>query len=202
MGTLFVTGFEPFRGKKTNLSWEMAKAFDGAVVAGLTARARRLPVSYARLVPAVRRIVKARPSLLLMLGECRSTDPLRWEQLAVNVRHARGRDNDGVRAEDRPVVPGGPLALRGTMPAGLHRLLGGGGDRAVPSFHAGTFCCNQAYYLALHQVAFEGAPTRVGFLHVPCVPTGRIPRALLEGRISRLRRCLEETFGSAEGTAE
>lgn len=70
------------------------------------------------------------------------------------------------------------------------------------SFHAGTFCCNQAYYLALHEVASEKLPTFVGFLHMPCVPKGRIPREILSRRIDQVRRCLEDFFGDPGGPAE
>jgi pyroglutamyl-peptidase len=168
-----VTGFEPFDGRRRNRSWE--------VVSRLGARPRwqvvQLPVNFGRLKEAVAELANRPLAGLLMLGES-STRRLRVEQVALNVADSDRADNAGAKPRDEPIVPDGPLALRATWNArAVAQRLNENRIPAAASFHAGTYACNAALYLALHGLA---ARAPVGFLHVPHL---RWPLGVRMGRL-------------------
>jgi len=85
--------------------------------------------------------------------------------VALNVIDTDTRDNAGRMPRAEAIVAGGPLALRTSWDArSVARTLNESGLPAVASFHAGTYACNAALYLAIHALAEH---TRVGFLHIP-----------------------------------
>jgi len=159
-GPILVAAFEPFGGRKRNRSWEVVRRL---VVEGGVERIL-LPVDFAKLAPAIREASARSPRALLLVGEMPS-GPLRVEGIAVNVRHSERPDNAGMTVQGAPVVPNAAVALRTRWdPLQVAEAIRLAGIPAVPSFHAGTYVCNAALFLALLQL-----PTRVpvGFLHVP-----------------------------------
>jgi pyrrolidone-carboxylate peptidase len=190
--SLVVTGFEPFNGRRRNRSWDAVKGLS----LGQGVQIHQLPVDFARLREAVPRLMSSGPRGLLLVGES-ATKNVRVEQVGLNIIHSDRPDNAGVRPQMETLVSDGPLALLATWDArSVARKLSQNGVPAVASFHAGTFACNAAFYLALYGCA---SPTRVGFLHVPC-------RAWPFGmRTSILRRaiglCLEVLTDNAPAEA-
>ena len=186
---VIVTGFEPFDGRRRNRSW--------AVVERLAGRAGvhpvQLPVDYARLKDVVPRLATRRPRCLLLIGES-AAETLCVEQVALNVVDCDRRDNSGLKPESDVLVPGGPLALRASWDArAVARKIREFGIAATASFHAGTFACNAALYLALHTLSPE---TAVGFLHVPYRPW---PLGIRLGLLVRgVERCLEALLDAAQ----
>jgi pyroglutamyl-peptidase len=131
-----------------------------------------LPTSYSRSLPALEAaIARARPELVLCVGQAGERAALCVERVAVNIQDARIPDNDGAQPADTPVVAGGPAAYLATLPvraavAALHA-------EALPaelSMSAGTFVCNHVFYGLMHLAATRGHAFRGGFLHVPCLP--------------------------------
>lgn len=103
------------------------------------------------------------PSALLMVGES-PEEHVCVEQIALNVLDTDGADNSGAKPQMQALVTGGPLALRASWNArAVAHELNGIGVPARASFHAGTFACNAALYLALH----ASSETPIGFLHIP-----------------------------------
>jgi pyroglutamyl-peptidase len=156
---LLVTGFEPFDGRRRNRSWD--------AVSGLAGRpgvkVQQLPVHFARLRQEVPRLVSGQGGLLLV-GES-PVAHLCVEQVALNVVDSARPDNAGATARMEALVADGPLALRAAWDAGsVAGRLARDGIPAAASFHAGTYACNAALYLALHAAASR---VPVGFLHVP-----------------------------------
>ncbi|MEX1258376.1 MAG: pyroglutamyl-peptidase I [Gemmatimonadota bacterium] len=159
-GPSIVAAFEPFGGRTRNRSWEAVRRLE------LTPGVERvlLPVDFVRLRKVIPKLAARIPSALLLVGEVPS-GPLRVEGVALNVLHSDRPDNAGSVVADVPIVPGAPLALRVRWnPGEVTRALTAEGIPAVPSFHAGTYACNAALYLALHHLP---ASSRVGFLHLP-----------------------------------
>jgi pyroglutamyl-peptidase len=123
-----------------------------------------LPVDFVRLRKVVADLAAQAPRVLLMVGEMPS-GPLRVEAVALNVLHSDRPDNAGRTAAGDPIHPGAPLALPARWdPMEVARTLTAEGIPASPSFHAGTYACNAALYLALHELP---KATRVGLLHIP-----------------------------------
>jgi pyroglutamyl-peptidase len=108
---------------------------------------------------------------VLMLGVKFRSPWLSLERVGLNVLHASIPDVDGERIEHAAVSPDGPRAIfAGGDTVALAKHLQGLGVEARPSYHAGTYVCNQAYYIASH--AFEGHAESppVLFVHIPRLP--------------------------------
>ena len=174
-GAALVTGFEPFGGRWRNRSWEAVRRL--APRPGL--QALRLPVDYARLRELIPVLAGRGPRCLLLVGES-PFRTVRVEQVAVNAVDTGRPDNSGRKPGTDAVIEGGPHTLLASWDArAMARRLTAGGVPATASFHAGTFACNAALYLAAHALGERAA---VGFLHVPC---WRWPLGIRLGRIVR-----------------
>jgi pyroglutamyl-peptidase len=168
-----VTGFEPFAGADDNPSARLVEGLCAGSSAAANVRAAVLPVSAARMPPVLAELLEGfRPDVVLGLGEARGCPTVRVERVAVNLLDFRLADNDGLEPRDTPVVPGGPPAYFTTLPA--TELVSAIRAAAVPcetSLSAGSYLCNQMLYLALHWAARSARRPRVGFLHVPSLPS-------------------------------
>jgi pyroglutamyl-peptidase len=168
-----VTGFEPFAGADDNPSARLVERLNSGPSMNAGVRAAVLPVSARRMPPALAELLESvRPDVVLGLGEARGSATVHVERVAVNLLDFRVADNDGLEPRDSPVIPGGPPAYLTTLPA--TQLVGTIRAAAVPcetSLSAGSYLCNQMLYLALHWAARSARRPRVGFLHVPSLPT-------------------------------
>lgn len=166
-----VTGFEPFGGDKLNASLEAVRRLP-AKAGAIEIVTAVLPTSYARVLPALESaIARARPDIVLCVGQAGGHAALCVERVAVNVQDAEIADNDGARPVDAPVVAGGPAAYLATLPVrAAVAALRAGELPAQLSMSAGTFVCNHAFYGLMHLAATRGERYCGGFLHVPCLP--------------------------------
>ena len=166
-----VTGFEPFGGERTNASMAAVRRVR-ARVGTIDVETAELPTSYARSHAALEAaIVRAKPDIVLCVGQAGERAALCVERVAVNIQDAEIADNDGARPVDAPIVPGGPAAYLATLPVrAAVTTLQAAGLPAQLSMSAGTFVCNHVFYGLMHLAAARGRPFRGGFLHVPCLP--------------------------------
>ena len=166
-----VTGFDPFGGDEVNpssLAVGKLKKHLGSIVV----HTAELPTSYARSADVLRAaIAKAKPDIVLCVGQAGGRTELCLERVAINVQDARIRDNDGKQPIDRPVVADGPAAHFTTLPikACVAEMRKAGLPAAV-SNTAGTFVCNHIFYALMDIAASHPLPMRGGFLHIPYVP--------------------------------
>lgn len=168
-GRLIVVGaFEPFGGRRRNRARDAARLLAGETIAGASIEVAELPTVYAALPAAVGALFRRDPQLVLLVGEAATARTLLVERIAVNVAHARIKDNAGARPIDEEVVPGGEAARVvpfDPRPA-ANAAIAAGAPCDVSS-HAGTFCCNAALYHALGHAARHPTRPRVAFVHVP-----------------------------------
>ncbi len=173
MGTILLTGFEPFADDLANPSQEITKVLDGRQVGACAVRGIVLPVEHtaarARMAVALRD-----PELVgvVHVGLAGGRARIALEQVAVNVMDYSIPDAKGRRFAGEPCVMGGPAAYLSTLPnrAILTALIADG----VPgylSYTAGTYLCNQTLYWTLHEIAQRGLAVRAGFMHVPFLPS-------------------------------
>ncbi len=166
-----VTGFEPFGGDKVNPSW-LAVSRLKRKIGSLAVHTAELPTSFGRSVVELRRRIDAvKPDIVLCVGLAGGRSELCLERVAINVRDARIRDNDGEQPIDLPVVKHGPAAHFATLPikacvAEMRRA----GLPAAVSNTAGTFVCNSIFYALMDAIGSASRPIRGGFLHVPYAP--------------------------------
>jgi pyroglutamyl-peptidase len=157
---VIVAGFEPFGERTRNRSWEVVRRLPARP--GL--ETLQLPVNFAELEDAVPALAQRKPRALLLVGES-STGAVSVEQLALNIVDTDTPDNAGRMPRAETIVAGGSLALRARWDARIvARRLAESGIPAAASFHAGTYACNFALYLALRALPEH---TPVGFFHVP-----------------------------------
>ncbi len=166
-----ITGFEPFSDWKVNPSREIARSLDGSILNGYRINSQLLSVKFENLKKEIELIFENhQPHLLLMLGL--SPSPvIRLEKIAINWTHARIKYNDGSQPRDQLIVSDAPLAYFTDLPVTqLEETLRKKGIPCVISPSAGSYACNQAYFLALHLKSFLRLPTKILFIHVPPLP--------------------------------
>ena len=167
---MLLTGFQPFT---TGQGQVLAPTLTADIAVQVAARvdgvnAAVLPVSYSATPLAFHHLLEShQPRLWIGLGYAPHRTTLDIELLAVNIEHASRGDNDGDQPWMREVVPGGANAYRTRLdiPFSISILAAQGVD-AVPSCHAGTFLCNQVFYLGCHQCE-SGSLELAAFIHVP-----------------------------------
>ncbi|MGP9537356.1 pyroglutamyl-peptidase I [Brachybacterium sp. AOP43-C2-M15] len=188
---VLLTGFTPFAGATVNESWEaVRRAAPILRENGITVEALELPVEFGRagelLAAAVR---EHRPRLVVATGLAAGRRGITPERVAINVRDARIPDGAGASPLDDPVVEGGPVGYFTTLPikamaAQLHAT----GVPGSISQTAGTYVCNDVFYLLQHLLATDASlhGIRGGFVHVPSadvvepVPCARALVAMVE----------------------
>ena len=186
-----LTAFEPFAGRPRNAS---AVILDQVEDERITTRL--LPVIFDALADQLSDLLASRPRVLILMGEAGAQRDVRVERIALNILDARDRpDNAGVAVEERPVVPGQPLARAATWDADkVVRVLRAHRIPTRKSYHAGSYACNQALYLALCAAATRDLATRIGFLHVPA----RAPDLDAQGR--HIAAALPAVFAELDGS--
>jgi pyroglutamyl-peptidase len=170
---ILVTGFEPFGTYKVNPSEDLAKVLDGRSVGAQRIHGVVLPVHHREAVAKVETLLaELDPVAIVHTGLAETRARLALERVALNVMDYRLADNAGYRAVDEACVAGGPPAYFATLPLRdiLHALVTDG----VPAYisnTAGTYLCNQTLYTTRHAVERAGRRTRVGFVHLPLLPS-------------------------------
>jgi pyroglutamyl-peptidase len=178
MTKILLTGFEPFAGETTNASQLAVEALNLEGV-----QKAILPVVFDEGFAALEAAACRTPGLryVVSVGQARGRKKISIEKVAVNFRHAPDlADNRGHFFENGSCDPSGPAAYLG--PAFLSDLVQAVSAENVPcelSLSAGSFVCNDVYYLSRHRLAILG--TEPLFVHVPAVedmPTTDVVRAL------------------------
>ncbi len=172
---MLITGFEPFTtGQGLRLDHNPTSDIAHRVAARLpNARAETLPVSFVQTKSALLAHFDALgPTSWIGMGFAPHRETLDIETLAVNVEHATSPDNDGETPWRRPVVEGGPPALQTRLDVeSAIATFASHGVKAHAAFHAGTFLCNQSFYLGCNAVEGPGPLAVAAFIHVPPMPS-------------------------------
>lgn len=170
---ILLTGFEPFDKDLINPSWEVARALDGAEIAGGTVHAVQLPCVFGAAVAVLdEALTRLQPTLVISLGLASGRSDITPERVAINIDDARIPDNAGKQPVDEAVVDKAPAAYFSTLPIkAIVRNLREAGIPASVSNTAGTFVCNHVFYALMHRLARRAAPgVRGGFIHIPALP--------------------------------
>jgi pyroglutamyl-peptidase len=171
MQTVLLMGFEPFDQDVVNPSWEAVRQLDGVLLeADVQIVARQLPCAFATAGQClVQLISELRPVMVVATGLGPGRSDICIERVAINVNDARIPDNLGEQPIDTAVVERGPVAYFSTLPIkAMVMAVREVGIAASVSQTAGTFVCNQVFYLLQHALA--GTAVRSGFIHVPWLP--------------------------------
>lgn len=169
MTTILLTGFEPFNGAANNPSWLAVRAVAAGWDRPETLITAELPVAFGATGDLMRALLaEHRPDLVVAAGLANGRAKVTPERIAINVDDARIPDNTGRRVIDQPIVPGGPAAYFTSLP--VKAIVAALGEREIPavvSNTAGTFLCNDVFYVLMGEIASHYPGTRGGFIHVP-----------------------------------
>ena len=143
MRRILVTAFEPFGGKKTNISAEVLRLLPEEI-GGYGIRKVLLPVVFGK---AAELVPREAADAVFMLGEAGGRNAVTPEIRAVNRREARIPDNEGNRPSGEEILPGGPECYRTRIP--VRRITARMRAEGYPvevSEDAGTYVCNDTFY--------------------------------------------------------
>lgn len=171
MQTVLLMGFEPFDQDLVNPSWEAVRRLDGVQLAvDVRVVARQLPCAFATVGECLTQLIDAlQPAMVIATGLGPGRSVISFERVAINMNDARIPDNLGEQPIDTPVVADGPAAYFTTLPIkAMVKAVREAGIGASVSQTAGTFVCNQVFYLLQHALA--ATAVRSGFIHVPYLP--------------------------------
>lgn len=168
---VLITGFEPFTtGQGLKLSENPTSNWACSVAHQVpNCVAATLPVSYKRTRLVLGQLFdEHQPKVWIGLGFAPHRHNIDVECVALNLEDCRGQDNDGESPKRRKIIQSAPLALATRFDVdGLVAKLNAANLSAQASFHAGTFLCNQTFYLGCHAVEIGATLSKAGFIHVP-----------------------------------
>ncbi len=164
MKTILITAYEPFGGSHVNVSALVLDRLPESI-AGCGVIRDVLPVVFGR---AAEKVLKQQADYIFLMGEASGRKTVTPEKRAGNIRSARIPDNEGKQPRDQVILPEGPDEYRTRIPVGpiVRQMLGEGYSIAI-SEDAGTFVCNDTYYLV-----GVNSHIPVAFVHVPADPDG------------------------------
>ena len=170
MKHLIITGFDPFGGETVNPSWEAVSRLPDTVGSYRLTKLQ-IPTVFGLASRTVLEVAEAdRPDVILCVGQAGGRDAVTPERIAVNMASATISDNAGSSPKEEPILPGGPDGIFSTVPVAA--MADAIVDADLPgkiSNTAGTFVCNDTLYRLLSH--FAGTGTKVGFIHVPHLPS-------------------------------
>lgn len=187
---LLITGFDPFDGKTVNPSWQAVEQLPDAIGDFVLCKLQ-IPTIFGKAAAMVlEEAARFQPDVILCVGLAGGRDAVTPERIAVNIRDARIPDNEGSHPQGDPVVPNAPAAYFSTVP--VKEMAAAIRAQSIPgavSNTAGTYVCNDVFFTLLHHYA--GTKTRVGFIHVPCLPEQGSPSMSLERITAALTAAIE-----------
>ena len=170
MKHLIITGFDPFGGETVNPSWEAVSRLPDTI-GNYRLTKLQIPTVFGLASRTVLDAAESdRPDVILCVGQAGGRDAVTPERIAVNMASATISDNAGVSPREEPILPGGPDGIFSTVPvAAMAEAIVDAGLPGKISNTAGTFVCNDTLYRLLSH--FAGTGTKVGFIHVPHLPS-------------------------------
>jgi pyroglutamyl-peptidase len=178
--SILVTGFSPFGEQTINPSGQIAELLNGTSIEGREVFGTVLPVATERVGSLLASAIKSiKPELVIVLGLAPGRTAPALERIAINVRDFPIEDLDGQKPVDRPIVDSGPDAYITGLP--IKAILNAWRQSNVPGYisnTAGTYVCNQTFYLARHLTN-----VRVGLVHVPSTPESAQAAGVLSGQV-------------------
>ncbi len=169
---VLVTAFEPFEGEAMNPSLEIALRLEHRMIHDHRIEIQILPVAFAHTrEPLRRRLAGEEFALAIGLGLAGGRSSISLERIAINLIDARIADNAGAQPIEQAVIADGPAAYFATLPLkAMRQALVGAGIPAQISFSAGSYVCNQVFYLLMHELGQRPSSARAGFIHLPYLP--------------------------------
>jgi pyroglutamyl-peptidase len=188
--TLLITGFDPFGGATVNPSMEAVKLLPEQIGDYQLVKLE-IPTVFGLGAERVLELAeKCHPDVIISVGQAGTRSAVTPERIGVNIRDAKIADNAGSIPKGQFVAEDGPAAYFSTLPVeAMAQAICDAGLPGMVSNSAGAFVCNDVLYSLLHR--FHGSSTRVGFIHVPWLPSQGSPSLELEQTVKALIAAIE-----------
>ncbi len=168
---VLLIGFEPFAGYLSNPSQDLVLEAARQGQEGWQIDVAILPVRWREIPAALHRaLTQSEAQWVLAFGLAATRRAISLERVAINLLDFSLPDNTGEEIREQAILPDGAPAYFSGLP--LRRLDSALTVAGIPteiSCTAGTFCCNQAFYLLAHE-SNDWQRYRGGFIHLPCTP--------------------------------
>lgn len=168
---ILVTGFEPFGKDSLNPS-SMVLSSLPSTLWGCEIDTLCLNVEATKAEASLKQQLTKGYDGVILLGVARGRSNVTIERVAINIDDYRIPDNDGNTRQDLTIVEDGPAAYFSTLPyREMERVLQ---EHQIPcaiSNSAGTYLCNHMFYVCAHESALNNPNCKLGFVHVPAIPT-------------------------------
>jgi pyroglutamyl-peptidase len=178
-GIILLTGYEAFGEFEVNPSIAACMRLGDKTYNGYKVVVEEIPMRFGEVKDEIEgHVKKYRPAAVISTGVSSEGACIKLERVAINVTTATGASKEEQLPEAKPIRKGGPVGYFSTLP--LEKFLEGlqgAGIPAVISNSAGTFGCNQIFYLLMDYLDREDLNIPAGFIHVP-----RLPEQALDGK--------------------
>lgn len=165
MKKVLLTGFEPFHKASSNPTQEIVRIIESEKLTNV--KTLVLPVEFGKSGQiACEAIDDFKPDVVIALGQAEGRSDITPEKIAINLDHARIPDNAGKMPNNAAIIQGGPDGFFSTLP--VEEMVTALQMENLPasiSYSAGTFVCNNLFYLI--QFHCKGKSIHSGFVHVP-----------------------------------
>ena len=165
MKKVLLTGFEPFHKSSLNPTQEIIRLIEDEKLPNLETEV--LPVEFGRAgLIACKMIDEIKPDVVIALGQAEGRADITPEKIAINLDNARIPDNAGNKPNNTEITSGGADGLFSTLPVDeiVEKLIGADIPSSI-SYSAGTFVCNNVFYLI--QSHCKDQNIKSGFVHIP-----------------------------------
>ena len=165
MKKVLLTGFEPFHKSSANPTQEIIRVIEDEKLPNLETLV--LPVEFSRAgLIACKLIDEIKPDVVIALGQAEGRADITPEKIAINLDNARIPDNSGNMPNNTEITSGGADGHFSTLPVEeIVKTLRKENLPASVSYSAGTFVCNNVFYLI--QSHCKDRNIKSGFVHVP-----------------------------------
>jgi len=164
---------------------------------------QELPTVYGKSFDILLPILEQeRPDAVISVGQAGGRASISIERVAININDSIMADNDGTIHTDQQIVTNSPAAYFSTLPVkDIIRDLHQTGIPAAISNTAGTFVCDHIMYTTLHYAAINNPDMKVGFVHVPYLPSQTLakpatPSMSIENMVDGLKIITKTTAGA------
>ncbi len=168
---VLITGFDPFGKEKINPALESIKKLDDEI-AGAEIVKLELPTVFKKSIEILEKALeKARPDIVICVGQAGGRDKISIERVAINVNDARIPDNEGNQPIDEPIFIDGDTAYFSKLP--IKSIVKELRENKIPaeiSNTAGTYVCNHIMYALLYNINKKYPYMKGGFIHIPFIP--------------------------------
>lgn len=161
MKNILVTGFRPFLGETVNPSEILAEELSRTCAV----KCLILPVEFTKAYQHLNsHLQNLNYDYVLMLGQAAGRESICLEKIAINWIQTESADEAGYLPPIGRIAPDQPLALMSSFPVDkVYLRLKSDGEPVKISFSAGTYVCNELYFMMLSRYP----ALKSVFIHVP-----------------------------------